>query len=436
MKKNIWAFTLVELMVVVVILSVLSAVWFISYENYLVDTRDSKRLTQLAWIRDSMRLWITKGKLPLPDDYVEIRNNGTAFLYQWYAGERTLESIAYASEVLDPLDDIPYTYLVSRNRKDFQLLGFLEKYNQDVILSFVENGYAYEDYSQRFPNVFGKKLGILLEQNSNTPLQEMPTYTISWYIDLQDSTTNMFDAYVTDTYIISGKEDDLIGIIPYTTCKKILESWGTYGNGIYNINPSWLNPFEVYCDMEIDGWGWTLVWRSIAWTVGGDFWWLVSNGNIRNDESLYSLWASVVDLNFSEILLTDYTNWKNYTRGVKVWVDRNFIKDENNYLSLVDTNYCQEVYPVSTAWRSPCDTNGQDGKSGNRNMLRKWWFFHKKASDGWGPTDNRFHFRNTGNDSHNYGNMWLARDGFQADASGNQSAAGELEGKQWMIFVR
>lgn len=144
-------------MVVAVILTILAAVGFVSYENYLVDTRDSKRLTQLAGLRDAMRLHISKGSLPQPDDNVEIRSHGNTFLHQGYAGTSVLETISYSEKTLDPLDEVPYTYMLSRNKKDFQLLGFLEKYNGNVITA-LPSVYAYIDYSQRFPNVFGKKL--------------------------------------------------------------------------------------------------------------------------------------------------------------------------------------------------------------------------------------------------------------------------------------
>jgi hypothetical protein len=71
-------------------------------------------------------------------------------------------------------------------------------------------------------------------------------------MDLQDATTNEFNAYVTDSYIIPGKEIDLVGIIPYTTCKKILELGASYGNGDYTINPEGNNPINVYCLMDND----------------------------------------------------------------------------------------------------------------------------------------------------------------------------------------
>lgn len=347
MKNNKKWFTLVELVVVAVILSILATVGFISYEEYLVDTRDSKRLAQMTGLRDGLRLAIIKWKLPLPDDNVEIRNNATTFLYQGYAGENVLEGISYSEATKDPYDDKYYTYLLSRNRKDFQILGFLEEYNPDVISSIFPESYA-TDYSQRFPQVMGKKLWIVLEQDTNTPLQEMTEYIVSGYMDLNDVTTNNFDAYVTDTQLISWNEGDLIGIIPFTTCKKIKESGDSYGDGIYNINPSGLNPFEVYCDMTLDWWGWTLLWRSVlGYNDLSDFGWIYKTWNIRDDTVPYSLGITSVDINFSEIAYGTYISWKGLYYADKIGVDDSYLK--NNYDQQgVDPESASHTEPITS----------------------------------------------------------------------------------------
>lgn len=432
------AFTLVELMIVVVILSIVATIGFISYEDYIIDARDSKRLAQLTGLRDSMRLAVTKGSLPLPDSDVEIRNNGQTFMYQGYAGKDVLNAISFSENTYDPADEQFYTYLVSSNRKDFQLLGFLEKYNPDVV-SLNRSQVFAEDYSQRFPRTVGKKLGILLQQQTNTPIQELSPYTSSGYFDLATDTSNkLFDAYITDTYLISGSGSSLTWIIPFTTCKKILENGDSYGDGYYSINPTWTDPFEVYCNMTIDGGGWTLIARWIPWGTG-NFWWLVSNGEVRNDSYIYSFWDKVKSLNFSEIMLTTYSTEKNIDRAVKVIIDKNYLSNEVNYQYIRWASSCEEVFPINTSWRSACDTDGVDGKVWGRNFVQTWGWM----KDGWWiPINTYFFFRQwTAPFSSNSvtapsGALWLYPNMYTWDAAWTSSSLWEFEGRAGMIFVR
>lgn len=426
MKKNKKAFTLVELIVVATILTILATIGFISYEEYLVDTRDSKRLAQLSGLRDGLRLGITKWKLPLPDDNIEIRNNGTAFLYQWYAGKNVLEGISYSEATKDPYDETYYTYLLSWNRKDFQILGFLEKYNPNIITTILPQTHAI-DYSQRFPQVMGKKLWIVLEQDTNTPLQEIAEYVTSGYMDLNDTTTNLFDAYVTGTQLISWNENDLVWIIPFTTCKKIQANGDSYGNGYYSINPSWLNPFEVYCDMDMDGGWWNLVWRSSSNGVPGSFWWLASWWSVRDDSNTYSLWEDVLILNFSEIMLWTYTTWKNIEEAIKFSIIKSEYTDPTRHQYASLTSGCTELLPAID-FDSPCNPN---------LGVTYWWGLLNSDSIWWWIAGDRFFFSRYSTTTYTGGawlasiQSWLLSNWFHTDEDD-----GVFEWEQTMIFVR
>ncbi len=190
------AFTLVELIVVVTILAVLSAIWFVSYSWYLAWTRDTNRISQLKSISEWLELYWRNKYLPIPDDRVDIKSNWTLIAYQWYAWKSILEAIEYSTPGLDPKDKTYFSYYLSKNKKDFQLMAFLEE-EDNLQTAEIFNKSSAVDYYTRFPTVFWKKLWILTD-NNNTPIQEVTAIKSAWSLDIADVWTLELKSFLND----------------------------------------------------------------------------------------------------------------------------------------------------------------------------------------------------------------------------------------------
>lgn len=128
MKKiNKKAFTLVELIVWITIISILSTIWFISITWYLVDTRNSERISDLSQIKVAIKTYKNqKSKIPFPEDYFGIKNwaiNNIA--WQWKLWKNI--SLSTIDEIpFDPKLKIPYSYSITASKQEFQLGAVLE----------------------------------------------------------------------------------------------------------------------------------------------------------------------------------------------------------------------------------------------------------------------------------------------------------------------
>ena len=76
------AFTLVELMVVVVIIGILSTIGYISYGNYLLGARDSARIAHLTKAVEGFQSFAVRKKLPVPEKPVNILSGSIVYAQQ------------------------------------------------------------------------------------------------------------------------------------------------------------------------------------------------------------------------------------------------------------------------------------------------------------------------------------------------------------------
>lgn len=428
MKKiNTSAFTFVELIVVLAILTILATIGITAYQGYLESGRDTNRILQLSDVHDGLELLSVKSKLPFPEDMVELTASGSIFAYQGYAGKSVIDAVGYDGWWKDPEFNTYMTYLLDSNGRDFQLLNFIS--DPELLWINLSKTHASTiDYQKLFPKFKGKPLGILLEKNTQIPLQEsIGIVTDSKYDVL--SWTGKVLSYLWDSDFIDSEYEPLGIVIPNSSCRRIMELWKSKWDGFYNIQlaESWAK-MRVYCNMNVAGGGWTLVARSEENSAITNFGWMMKTWHPSDDTDKYSFGPSVVELNFWEIMVATYLQAKNIEHAIKFEVNKKYIKDPANYNLANKTAECEVAYSsTSSAWESACDITNptfnnwgfvdyRDGEAKTWNREEGYYFwYYATPTYSWGPIYLR----------------WLRWDGIHANSIGS---VGNWNGG--MIFVR
>ena len=322
MKKQ--AFTLVELIVVITILAILATVGFVSFSWYLAWTRDTNRIAQLKSMSDALELYRTKKDLPIPDDKVDIQASWNTIAYQWYIWANVLETIEYTEKWLDPKDKWYFSYYLTKNKKHFQLLSFLEEASEDTLAwNNIFNNSQAVDYEERVPHVKWKKLWILTDEN-NTPIQDVSIVTSDWYLDISDVWTTVYKSIISDEEITSWSWTALSWLHTNWSCKRIKQVKGWSDDWVYTIDPEangvW---FEVYCDMTTDWWWWTLIWRWREWWAWDDLW--KDSSNVYNwvwKTAWFTpayLSSATIDWILNGVEVKNLVDWVRLRRAANIW---------------------------------------------------------------------------------------------------------------------
>ena len=300
---SLWAFTLVELIVVITIVGILSTIGFVSYSGYLVWARDSNRLWQLANLTEALQIFSTSKRLPLPDGAIDIEANGNLVAFQWNAGINVIDALEYNNWGRDPRDKLYFSYMVSQNRKSFQLLAFMEE--TGALTRWIIPQVHAINYSERFAKTYGNNLWILTSGETDFGLYNTPAHLISWVtqVDLVN-TTDDYIAHISDTQKIEWDGPILTQANPIHSCRRIKETWLWLNSTIYTINPDGAGELLVYCDMETKGWGWTLIARSTPDGTGA-FSWGADTGNVQSLTSPYVL-GTISNLTYNEAMMASY----------------------------------------------------------------------------------------------------------------------------------
>lgn len=129
-NKNSKAFTLVELIVVIVILAILWTIAFISLQWYSATARDSRRISDINNIKTSLELFqINTWEYPIPDEWEPVTYWWDVLRTQWIIWDNVTKNLSknLNKKLLDPLLEIPYIYSTTSTKKEYQILVLYEK---------------------------------------------------------------------------------------------------------------------------------------------------------------------------------------------------------------------------------------------------------------------------------------------------------------------
>ena len=151
------AFTLVELIVTILILTILWTIALISLEWYSKDARDSARISDVNNIKfslDSFSLY--SSRLPLPDNAKTVSYNWQNVWYQWSIWDDVVTNLKNLdNKPLDPLFVTEYIYSVTNDRKEYEILSLYESDNL-VWLDLLSDTYAADKITPKIDWTYNK----------------------------------------------------------------------------------------------------------------------------------------------------------------------------------------------------------------------------------------------------------------------------------------
>lgn len=273
------AFTLVELIVVITILAILATLWFISFQWYVVSSRDTVRVSDIKSIEKSLWLYALKESTFLePVESVTFTSSWVSMSQQWILDEETLWKLGVFWNLNDPLTEEFYRYAINPQKNKYQILGLFEQNNVSVF----SQSYASTD---KYPRLFWDEVGFIFESDN-------PFVTPENNIDIFDE-SNQLDIMVNNDSISydvtwSGIIKKLSPVLNHMrSCKTLYDLWNVRSTGLYKIVSQDGNIQEEFCEMEVKSGGWSLLAAAPADSV--DFWNRYDDGIWKNPSYDFSV---------------------------------------------------------------------------------------------------------------------------------------------------
>ncbi len=170
--NKLW-FTLVELIVVITILAILWTIAFISLQWYSSQARDSKRISEISSIDKLLSIYLVKvWHISKPENSIKITASWELIWYQWVVWEDLLSLLWMSKWWKDPLDDKYYVYRTNEILTEYQILWFLENWNDLSFSELVKNTEA-RDYEEDKIYTKWDELWVLLDWETNVPANQV-----------------------------------------------------------------------------------------------------------------------------------------------------------------------------------------------------------------------------------------------------------------------
>jgi type II secretory pathway pseudopilin PulG len=342
-------FTVVELVVAVMIVSILWVVGFIQFAWFLATSRDTNRISQVAEIYDGFVSLKMRATLPLPTNYIEVKKWDKLVSYQWHVGERILHQMEYTSNGMDPETGEFFTYALTRNKKSIAIMALLEE--DPIIKNYVTQNevFADEENEYKYPYIEWEKVGVIIN-NENTPIDRLEENKADWEFDLLSTWSDNYKMYLANDEIYTGTWSSIINIAKDYSCRRIKDLDPSTENGIFPLDTDWDGILtSTYCNMQIEWGGWTLAmkadWNETTFEYDSPYWENNSTYNptdYKYDDTEFK-WDHFSILPFNQVMLELKTGWA--TRYIIAAVT-------DSSLQNIFSNWYRPTYLTRDVWKT------------------------------------------------------------------------------------
>lgn len=177
-KKIIKAFTLAELIIVMVIVWILSTIWFTTFKNYIVWARDSNRVATMKNIETWLNIFqIQTSKYPKPEWsnvytwWLILWWEEIIYSYLWEIWEEISRQIKITTPPVDPKTGNKYIYATNFTQDKYQIWWITE--DLEASLLFVKKAYASQNTKAKV--IWNHQVNIKVPSSNKVWLVTVPS---------------------------------------------------------------------------------------------------------------------------------------------------------------------------------------------------------------------------------------------------------------------